>query len=177
VWYLKVRHMQLQVIMWFANDSTARASVVQRRRERAMVSTQEAGTRSWLREHMGRVWGDIRAVAVVPRCQRAVIALVFTGIFILDTERMVSLNLIMADEEWSYGQILALVATLPSVFEAITLVLDIAQDLVPSTKGTAQGTEEYRLLLGRPDADALRSGRSRLKRTLSSDDALDDCFE
>jgi hypothetical protein len=59
----------------------------------------------------------------IPRCQRALIALVYLTYQIVETELFVKKELDQGAQEWGYGQVAALVLISPSVMEVIRLFL------------------------------------------------------
>ncbi|OGE51632.1 hypothetical protein PENARI_c012G07482 [Penicillium arizonense] len=63
----------------------------------------------------------------IPRCQRMIVALFIAGILIANCERTVRMNLTASGSKWGYGQIFALVATLPAVTEVTKLLLRLGR--------------------------------------------------
>ena len=78
---------------------------------------------SQVRTAVQRLRERVKVALRVPRGQRGMISLIWEGILVADTERMTRLNLTMASDKWGYGQIFALVATLPSVAALINMFL------------------------------------------------------
>jgi hypothetical protein len=107
--------------LWYDDDATARRGIEQRRwRQNQFRDLRQT---SWIR----RVWGDAKLASCVPRCQRAIAVLLLTGFLILGTEQTVKLNLTAAGNKWGYGQIFALVATVPSVADTTKLLLRLGR--------------------------------------------------
>jgi hypothetical protein len=107
--------------LWYDDDATAREGIEQRRWQQTQF--RDLGQISWI----GRVWGDAMLAIRVPRCQRAIAVLLLTALLIFNTEQTVKLNLTAAGNKWGYGQIFALVATVPSVADTIKLLLRLGK--------------------------------------------------
>ncbi len=60
----------------------------------------------------------------IPRIQRFLLALIFASIWTYDTERVVKLNLQSNANEWGYGQISAMILTVPSVAGVMQMVIN-----------------------------------------------------
>jgi hypothetical protein len=56
-----------------------------------------------------------------------IFALSIAGVLIADCERAVRMNLAASGNNWGYGQIFALVATLPAVTEVTKLLLRLGR--------------------------------------------------
>jgi hypothetical protein len=106
--------------LWYDDNRIAREGIKQRKWRNSPVS---AGQRIWL----GRVCNDAKLAIGIPRCQRMIIALSIAGILIVDCERTVRMNLTASGNKWGYGQIFALVATMPAVTEATKLLLRLGR--------------------------------------------------
>jgi uncharacterized integral membrane protein len=100
--------------MWYDDETTARAGI---------KTPTNAKTSSWAT----RVYHDALLAIRVPRCQRAIISLLLACILVIDTEKTVALNLTASRNQWGYGQIFALVATIPSVGAVVTLLVRIGR--------------------------------------------------
>jgi hypothetical protein len=106
--------------MWYDDETTAQAGIKARSWKQAPTN---AKTSSWAT----RVYHDAFLAILVPRCQRAIISLFLACILIFDTEKSVALNLTASRNEWGYGQIFALVATVPSVAAVVPLLLRVGR--------------------------------------------------
>jgi uncharacterized integral membrane protein len=106
--------------MWYDDETTARAGIKDRRWRQAPTN---AKTSSWAM----RVYRDARLAILVPRCQRAMISLVLASVLIIDIERTVALNLTASSNKWGYGQIFAMVATIPCVGAVMALMARVGR--------------------------------------------------
>ncbi|KAM0242196.1 hypothetical protein ACHAP5_007282 [Fusarium lateritium] len=107
--------------LWYDDDATARRGIEQRRWGQNQFKDLQQD--NWIR----RVWDDAILAIRVPRCQRAIAVLLLTALLILGTEQTVKLNLTAAGNKWGYGQIFALVATVPSVADTVKLLLRLGR--------------------------------------------------
>ena len=102
------------------DDQTIRQGIKQRR---WWTSPSSGKQNTWF----GRVCDDAKLVMGIPRFQRMIAALCIAGVLIADCERTVRMNLTESGNEWGYGQIFALVATLPAVMEVTKLLLRLGR--------------------------------------------------
>ncbi|CAF3475686.1 unnamed protein product [Fusarium graminearum] len=107
--------------LWYDDVTTARRGIEQRRWKRFLPLDKQKV--NWF----VRVWEDATVAIRVPRCQRAIVALLLSVLLISDTEHTVKLNLSADRDQWGYGQILALVATIPSVADVTRLLLRLGK--------------------------------------------------
>jgi hypothetical protein len=107
--------------LWYDDEKTARSGI---REEKLKTSSPIKRQATWL----GRVYRDAGFALKVPRCQRMALSLAVTVILTVDCERTVHLNLTNSANEWGYGQIFALVATLPAISEVTRLVLRLGSE-------------------------------------------------
>ncbi|KAL4905801.1 hypothetical protein BDW74DRAFT_177503 [Aspergillus multicolor] len=116
----KIRSI-ISIWQWYDDATTAREGIKKRQWRNHLANSTD---RSWL----VRVYSDARLAIRVPRCQRMIVALVISGILIADCESTVSMNLTKSSNDWGYGQIFGLVATLPSVTDLTKLLLRLGRE-------------------------------------------------
>lgn len=104
--------------LWYDDHTTVAMKRAEWRRVQVSL-----GRETWL----SRVLADIKVAIRVPRCQRATISLALAAILIYDIEKQVNMNLTASRDDWGYGQTFALVATIPSVAAAITMLLRLGK--------------------------------------------------
>lgn len=109
-----------KILLWMDDDQTIRQGIKQRR---WWTSPSSGKQNTWF----GRVCDDAKLVMGIPRFQRMIAALCIAGVLIADCERTVRMNLTESGNEWGYGQIFALVATLPAVMEVTKLLLRLGR--------------------------------------------------
>lgn len=102
---------------WFDDPTVVSEGVKQQQRLRGPAKIRQGSNTTCL----GRIRHGAGLAIRVPRCQQAIIALVLAAIQILGTERVVGLNLTDAGEKWGYGQIFALLTTLPALVDTFKL--------------------------------------------------------
>lgn len=112
--------------IWYDDEATVRQGIMQRDWKSAPQYKENAKPPSWL----SRVYKDACLAARVPRCQRAMLSMLFTCVLISDTEKTVAMNLTASRNGWGYGQIFALVATIPSVAAVGSVILRIGHQPV-----------------------------------------------
>lgn len=101
--------------LWYGDDQTAREGIKQRKWRNSPVGAGQSTS-------LSRVYNNARLALRIPRCQRMIIALSIAGVMIADCERTVRMGLTASGNEWGYGQIFAIVATLPAVTEVAKLL-------------------------------------------------------
>lgn len=110
----------ITILLWYDDDQTVRDGIKRRKWRSSPVSARQS---TWL----GRVCHDAKLSMTIPRCQRLIVAICIAGILIADCERTVRMNLTASGNKWGYGQIFALVATLPAVTETAKLLLRLGR--------------------------------------------------
>ncbi len=66
----------------------------------------------------------IKLALRIPRIQRFALATLFASIWTYDTERVVKLNLQRNANDWGYGQISAIILTVPSVAGVVQMFVN-----------------------------------------------------
>lgn len=116
-WYFKLYN---HYMFWLNEGTTAKAKIENEVRKRQALHRSST---TWA----GRVWTDATHAIRTARCQRAIVALVITVIYVCDIEKEVQLNLTGSSNSWGYGQIFALLAAIPSVSAATKLFLNLGR--------------------------------------------------
>ena len=106
--------------LWY-NDETTVASGIKANRWRHAQALGSANGR------LRSLCADVRVALRVPRCQRAMIGLVFAVIWITNSEEMIRLNLTTSANDWGYGQIASMVLSAPSVASLVQLLLRVGK--------------------------------------------------
>lgn len=107
---------------WFEHDSTVSAQLKARRR--AHTAGPHTTKSRWLR----RVWDDSILTTRVPRAQRAMIGVALIVRWAIATEWMVKTNVTQNANEWGFGQISALILSVPAVASLVKLLLRLGRE-------------------------------------------------
>ena len=98
----------LVFFLWYEDTTPVQTIINARRWNRVPASSSSPG---WLR----RVWSDARQAFAAPRFQRMAIGLVFSIVYVSNTEYTVRINLDDGANSWGFGQILSMVTAVPFV--------------------------------------------------------------
>lgn len=104
------------VFIWYEDTTSVKAVIGARRWARPPKRQKEAP--GWLQ----RVWSDLRMASTAPRFHRMVISLVFSVVYICNTEYTVRINLDDGASAWGFGQILSMATAVPFMASIIELV-------------------------------------------------------
>lgn len=106
---------------WYDHDATAAEGIKQLRWKRSSANHTSEGRAQRV---MSSAWLAIR----VPRCQRALIGLIFIIIYVYNIEMTTRANVNEAAENWGYGQIATVVLSIPSLMGCLKLFLRLGKE-------------------------------------------------
>lgn len=109
----------IKFFIWFDDETTVREEI--KRKQWSQLSAQKHQA-----SRLMRAIAHLKLALRTPRFQRAMIAILVSVSWIISTERFVALNTTSANT-WGFGQIFALIATVPSVASLVKLSLRIGR--------------------------------------------------
>ena len=104
--------------LWYRNETSARDGI-------KSVRWTEAPSSGHRQTPLKAFLSDAKLAMRVPRCQRALLALVVAMVDIVFTEKEVQLNITRSANDWGYGQIASMILSVPSAVGVIRLLLRI----------------------------------------------------
>lgn len=123
IWYkFRGKRWSFQVEDW----PSIRQVVDERAKDQGELAAHQLRTSrlsSWITKVLAGISSALRAT----RLWVTMLVLIIWALAIVNTEKTLALNMELSMDSWSYGQIFALVATVPSVYSLLQLVLRLGR--------------------------------------------------